>query len=109
MYPSIGIVFADDKDPSTLYACAKFGCFRCSDASRASESCLLMIKIRAFSIGTMFTNVIINLSHFMMIFSFVSAQISVSDMSLIVITATIVFNKDIRLINKQYNQIKTKV
>ena len=45
----------------------------------------------------------------MMIFSFVSAQISVSDMSLIVITATIVFNKDIRLINKQYNQIKKKV
>ena len=52
-----GIVFGDDKAPSTLRACAKFGCFRCSDASQASESCFLVIKIRAFSIRTMFINV----------------------------------------------------
>ena len=75
-YQSIEMVFVNDKGPSTLCVCAKFGCFRCSDTSQASESYLLVIKIRAFSIGTMFINVIINLSHFMIIFSFSSACIS---------------------------------
>ena len=44
-YPNIGVVFTDDKGPSTLCMSAKFGCFRCSDASRASEVCVLVIKI----------------------------------------------------------------
>ena len=53
-------MFASDKGPSTQRACALFNCFRYSDAeqqaeheaSRASESCLLVIKIRAFNAHT---------------------------------------------------------
>ena len=63
---SIGIVFPYDKDLSA-YACALS----------------LVQKIRTFSIGTM---VITNLSHFMIVFSFSLAGISVR--SLVVITAT---------------------
>ena len=53
-------MFAGDKGPSTQRACALFNCFRYSDAeqqaeheaSRASESCLLVIKIRVFNAHT---------------------------------------------------------
>ena len=53
-------MFAGDKGPSIQRACALFNCFRYSDAeqqsehesSRASESCLLVIKIRAFNAHT---------------------------------------------------------
>ena len=56
-------MFAGDKGPSTQRACVFFNCFRYSDAeqqaeheaSRASESCLLVIKIRAFNTREIFT------------------------------------------------------
>ena len=51
----------------------------------------------------------INLSHFMIVFSFSSARISFSNVSLVVITATSVYNNirlSLLIVNRHYNQIK---